>query len=351
MGLNSLSRRAILEINLLVFGPLCVCGQTGFGGLPLAGVMYLPLRGPLMAGRTHFETPRWKRPFKVPPSTPKDRGGFLALYKRHVARRFTRITGLEVVTFPFDLPSPTGALTLLPPPAHPQCAGHVDSAECAQEWEGHVGRLRRRPAVHVHECPFGQRCAVVPLVWKGRCLAAAKLVCSGDMAERDFQHHVEVLDLLTGNLISGMATWLAEWVPGPEPRRSRASKVTRRGAVNARAGEHAERALEYIKRHYRDPSLKVADVGPALGLSEDYLGHLFAKACGMRMHDYLADRRLRYARTLLATTRQPIKAVALQSGFLHPKWFGALFRDRFGVSPSAFRRPKAVSTKNHARIS
>jgi AraC-like DNA-binding protein len=298
-----------------------------------------------MAGRSHFKTPRWARSFTVPASTPKDRDGLLALYQRHVARRFTRITGLRVVTFPFELPSPTGALFLLTPPAHPQCAAHADSADCAEEWNDHVQQLRRRPSVHTHECPFGQHCSVVPLVWKGRCLSAAKLVCAGDMSEEDFSHHVEVLDLLTGNFITGVAAWLGGWFSSTGPHRSRTPKVTRKRAISARSAEHVERAVEYIKRHYRDPTLKVEDVGPALGFNAHYLGRLFIEATGHRLHEHLADCRLRYARTLLGTTRQPIKVVALQSGFLHPKWFSELFRDRFDLSPTAFRRSTPALAK------
>jgi AraC-like DNA-binding protein len=112
------------------------------------------------------------------------------------------------------------------------------------------------------------------------------------------------------------------------------------------------RAVQFIREHFHDTELKVADIGPALGFkSSDYLARVFGEQQRRRMQEYLADCRLRHARWLLIHTRLGIKEVGFKSGFLHAKWFGEFVRDRFGVSPSAFRRSRPLQEKIPSRIS
>lgn len=73
-------------------------------------------------------------------------------------------------------------------------------------------------------------------------------------------------------------------------------------------------------------------------LSPSYFSRAFARAFGMGFADYARQYRLRAAARSLTTEGARVSDIAWRSGFRTPSHFTAAFRQRFGVSPSAFRR-------------
>lgn len=92
-----------------------------------------------------------------------------------------------------------------------------------------------------------------------------------------------------------------------------------------------------IARSYTEP-LRVADIARAARLSAHYAERLFAKACGMSLHECLNRHRLAHARRLLATTDASIIDVAFNSGFGSLGRFYANFTRECGASPRRFRK-------------
>lgn len=94
-----------------------------------------------------------------------------------------------------------------------------------------------------------------------------------------------------------------------------------------------------IDRHLTSPDLRPGWMAARHGISDRYLRALFA-AEQTSFGDYVANRRLTLAHRMLrdpAQAHQTITGIALSCGFGDVSWFNALFRRRFGNSPSAVR--------------
>jgi AraC family transcriptional regulator len=89
-------------------------------------------------------------------------------------------------------------------------------------------------------------------------------------------------------------------------------------------------------------ALTVQDVADALGLSAGFFSRAFRAATGLPPHAYIIDRRLAMARAALAGGARDLSALALDAGFSSHAHLAAQFRQRFGVSPRAFRESLTV---------
>ncbi len=88
-----------------------------------------------------------------------------------------------------------------------------------------------------------------------------------------------------------------------------------------------------------EPSAKwtTTQIAGELGVSEATLRRKLAKA-GSTLTDIAIDVRMTSALALLQTSEESITGVAMAVGYDSPSRFAMRFRNRFGVSPSDFRR-------------
>jgi AraC-like DNA-binding protein len=88
-----------------------------------------------------------------------------------------------------------------------------------------------------------------------------------------------------------------------------------------------------------DPSAKwsTAELANELAVSEATLRRRLAKA-GTTLTDIAIDVRMTTALAMLQTSEENITGIAMAVGYDSPSRFALRFRDRFGVSPSDFRR-------------
>jgi AraC family transcriptional regulator len=87
-----------------------------------------------------------------------------------------------------------------------------------------------------------------------------------------------------------------------------------------------------------DAKLTVQELATALGLSAGFFCRAFSAAVGKPPHDYIVDRRVSRARTLLQNVTLDLSAIALASGFASHAHMTATFRRRLGVTPSKLRK-------------
>ena len=87
-----------------------------------------------------------------------------------------------------------------------------------------------------------------------------------------------------------------------------------------------------------DTPLTTAAIARRLGVSVRTLELLFKQALGVGPGTYYLRLRLQAARRLLLDTRLSMQAVAVRCGFGSHSAFSRIFRQHFGLSPSAFRR-------------
>jgi AraC-like DNA-binding protein len=111
----------------------------------------------------------------------------------------------------------------------------------------------------------------------------------------------------------------------------------------AASGDRAVRAaVAFAHAHATEP-IDLAAIAEAAGVGVRALQAGFRRSLGTTPLAYLRDYRLDLARQALATGREPVTQVAFRLGFAHLGRFSAVYRERFGESPSVTRSRAARS--------
>ncbi len=103
------------------------------------------------------------------------------------------------------------------------------------------------------------------------------------------------------------------------------------------------RICQTIERQLDDPDLTPARVAQSEGISERYLQRLFEGA-GDNFTHYIRERRLLRTSVDLANPAEAhhsVSEIAFRHGFNDAAHFSRAFRDRFGMSPRAYRQQEA----------
>ena len=91
-----------------------------------------------------------------------------------------------------------------------------------------------------------------------------------------------------------------------------------------------------IDRHRGEP-LSLRDVARELGMTPGHLTTLVRRRTGRTVQEWIIDRRMAVARSLLADTELPVAEVARRVGMSDPGYFSRLFRRTHGTSPREWR--------------
>ena len=94
--------------------------------------------------------------------------------------------------------------------------------------------------------------------------------------------------------------------------------------------------LSYIENHFCDASLRLCDLCRAASTSESSLRRAFYRSFGLSPKQYLLEKRLRLAASLLAEKRISVKEAAFAAGFTDEKYFSRCMKNKYGVPPSVF---------------
>jgi len=106
----------------------------------------------------------------------------------------------------------------------------------------------------------------------------------------------------------------------------------------ARRAERKEvrRAREYIDENSSDP-ITLDEVAASAGMGKWGFVALFRRQVGVPPHQYLVQKRLARARSLLATGR-PCGEVAFDVGFFDQSHLNRWFRRAYGITPGEYQR-------------
>lgn len=99
-----------------------------------------------------------------------------------------------------------------------------------------------------------------------------------------------------------------------------------------------QHVLHYIEENL-EGDLGLADIAAAGGLSVSNLKHIFRRATGQPVYQYVIHRRVALAERLLRSSAMPISEVALAAGFSHHSHLTRHLRRWRGTTPSAIRNP------------
>ena len=84
--------------------------------------------------------------------------------------------------------------------------------------------------------------------------------------------------------------------------------------------------------------ITVSHIARIFGYSEKYIGHLFKKSTGMSIKEYVNVKRLDKAELMLSTSSLSVTNVSLSVGYNNVTYFNRCFKERYGVSPSEYRK-------------
>lgn len=93
----------------------------------------------------------------------------------------------------------------------------------------------------------------------------------------------------------------------------------------------------YLQDHYRE-NISLEKLAGIFGYSSSYLSRMFVRYAGINYKDYLQNVRLEHAIRDLKETDRQIGEIALAHGFANSKAFTNLFRKRYGMLASEYRK-------------
>lgn len=109
------------------------------------------------------------------------------------------------------------------------------------------------------------------------------------------------------------------------------------GAGEARTPHPAERIMEWVERHYREP-LRLENLSRELHLSAHHLSHLFKECTGGTITDYVTAKRMQQAVLLLIASDDSVARIAEEVGITNCSHFCKQFKARFGLTPHQYRK-------------
>ncbi len=84
--------------------------------------------------------------------------------------------------------------------------------------------------------------------------------------------------------------------------------------------------------------ISVRHIASVFSYNESYIGRLFKQHTGMAIREYVNTRRLERARERLWAGNESVTDVAAGCGFNNVTYFNRLFKARYGVTPTAYRK-------------
>lgn len=109
-----------------------------------------------------------------------------------------------------------------------------------------------------------------------------------------------------------------------------------RAGETAQGRELCEKVLTYVREHYSDPDLNVAQTGIYFNLTPAYLSAMLKKQTGRSLLKIISDIRIEEAKKLLSQGVS-VQEVGRRTGFRDSSTFIRLFKQVVGVTPGQFR--------------
>jgi AraC-like DNA-binding protein len=96
--------------------------------------------------------------------------------------------------------------------------------------------------------------------------------------------------------------------------------------------------LSYIDKNISNPMLNLNAVSSAFGLSERTVQNLIHKTAAKTFFEYIDQKRMKIAYSLLTESAIPVNDIALKCGFALPNSFYKAFKRHFGFPPTDLRK-------------
>jgi AraC family transcriptional regulator len=136
--------------------------------------------------------------------------------------------------------------------------------------------------------------------------------------------------LYTESLGLALAVHLLGRYTSPAGFRRAAARIHGRGLSSL---QH-RRVVAFIEEHL-DEDLSIARLAAVTAISASHFKTLFKRTAGVPVHEYVIQRRVERAKTLLSRGDLPASQVALSAGFAHQSHMARAMRRLLGTTPRA----------------
>ena len=96
------------------------------------------------------------------------------------------------------------------------------------------------------------------------------------------------------------------------------------------------RAVEYINQNI-EKNLGRSEIAEAVYLNPEYLSRLFKKEMGVSLVDFIVQRKMEIAQSLLTGTAIPVYLIASKVGYSNFSYFSKVFKKHSGLTPQEYR--------------
>ena len=98
--------------------------------------------------------------------------------------------------------------------------------------------------------------------------------------------------------------------------------------------DYIYQAIEYINRNFTKSNLTIKEVAAYVGIHENYLSNLFKKSTNVLFSQYVAQKRIQFAVSLMDEGYTSVKEIAYKCGFESQFYFSKIFKKFNDISPS-----------------
>ncbi len=98
-----------------------------------------------------------------------------------------------------------------------------------------------------------------------------------------------------------------------------------------------ESIKKYIKENYKE-DITIKQLAKMSSVSENYFSAMFKRETGKNYKTYLTDVRMEVAIELLMTTDMKAYEIGFEVGYNNPRRFVDTFKERYGISPSEYKK-------------
>ena len=116
------------------------------------------------------------------------------------------------------------------------------------------------------------------------------------------------------------------------------SGVERKSVLNQLDKKFLNDFAGFVEHHLDDETLNVEKLAKMIGISRIQLYRKVKALLDCSITDYILNRRLKKASYLLANENLSISEIAFKIGIASPTYFSTLFKSKYGMSPSEFKR-------------
>ena len=116
--------------------------------------------------------------------------------------------------------------------------------------------------------------------------------------------------------------------------------LTKNAITEARPEPNSlQTVINFINQHISE-DISIDKISEICYINKYYLCRLFKGKIGITVMDYIVQTRITMAKELLKKEDISVTQVSILCGFSSPSYFSRIFKEKTGLSPSAYRNQK-----------